>query len=131
MLKFLNLQSFVWALAAVGAFVIGREFGGRDAKKDLKVAIGKVVVLTNEAKQDSATIAEQEVKIFDLQGTVDASKGNDAKMQVEIGKLRTTNEDLRKQLAWYDVNGNVQYYEKGAFERCFRRVMEKPKCVRD
>jgi chromosome segregation ATPase len=106
-------------------------------KKELNHLDKKVAELQVKAKKDSANLSEYNVLVFDLQQTIDASKGNDQKFQVIIAEQRKEISSLKKQentcceeLKNLEETENIQYYTKDCLSKWYKRVLEKPKNIK-
>lgn len=136
-LSLLNAQNIITVLACVGVFFLATKLEKNSNKKELN-RLGKIIA-NQEVKRlkDSTSLAEYDALVFSLQQTIDATKGNDKKLQLIIAEQQKEIKDLENQentcceeLKHLEETENIQYYTKDCLSKYYRRVLEKPKNIK-
>ena len=132
--KIFNIPSAIISiLSLVGMFFLATNLEKCSNKKELH-RLDKIIAEyeTNRVK-DSTTIATQNISLFDLQQTIDATKGNDAKFQLiileqkkEIKALKDAENTCCEELKHLQETDNIQYYAKDCWSKYYKRVFKKP-----
>lgn len=136
-LSFFKTQNIITILACVGVFFLATKIEKYKNKKELNRLDKKVSELQIKVKKDSVSLSEYNTLIFSLQQTIDASKGNDQKLQLVIAEQQKEIKALKKaentcceELKHLEETENIQYYAKDCWSKWYIRVLEKPKNIR-
>lgn len=140
-MKFLNLlnaQNIITVLACVGVFFLATKLEKNNNKKELN-RLDKIIA-NQEVKRlkDSTSLAEYDALVFSLQQTIDATKGNDKKLQLiiaeqqkEIKTLKNQENTCCEELKHLEETENIQYYTKDCLSKWYRRVLKKPDNIKE
>lgn len=140
-MKFLNLlnaQNIITVLACVGVFFLATKLEKNSNKKELN-RLDKIIA-NQEVKRlkDSTSLAEYDALVFSLQQTIDATKGNDKKLQLiiaeqqkEIKALKNQENTCCEELKHLEETENIQYYTKDCLSKWYRRVLKKPDNIKE
>jgi len=135
--QFLNIQNIVSILACVGVFFMATKIESCQNKKELHRLDKVIADLQEQRKVDSTKIASSGTKIFDLQQSLDASKGNDSKFQSIIAEQMKTIKQLRlddnnccAELKHLEETSNIRYFIKKPLSKWYEEVFEKPQFIR-
>lgn len=137
-LSLLNAQNIITVLACVGVFFLATKLEKNSNKKELN-RLDKIIA-NQEAKRlkDSTSLAEYDVLVFSLQQTIDATKGNDKKLQLiiaeqqkEIKTLKNQENTCCEELKHLEETENIQYYTKDCLSKWYRRVLKKPDNIKE
>lgn len=137
-LSLLNAQNIITILACVGVFFLATKLEKNGNKKELN-RLDKIIA-NQESKRlkDSTSIAEYDALVFNLQQTIDATKGNDKKLQLiiaeqqkEIKALKNQENTCCEELNHLEETENIQYYTKDCLSKWYRRVLKKPDNIKE
>ena len=136
-MKFLNLQNILTLLSCIGVFFLATKIEKCSNAKELHRMDKVVAQYEKDRLKDSTTIEAQKLQIFDLQQTVDASKGNDSKLQLVISGQSKTIESLKgnessccKLVEHLESTDNIRYFVKAPLSKWYTEVFEKPKFIK-
>ena len=137
-LRFFNINNIVTILACVGVFFIATKIESCSNTKELHRLDKKIAEYEDNRLKDSTTIYTQNKTIFDLQQTVEATKGNDKQLQLiilekdsQIKALKNAENTCCEELKHLEDTDNIQYYVKDCLSTWYRRVFEKPKKIKE
>ncbi len=135
--QFFNLQNIITVLACVGVFLIATKFESCQNQKELNRLDKKIADLQEQRTTDSTKIANADAQIFDLQQSLDASKGNDSKLQLVIAEqtkmikqLQLDNNNCCAELKHLEATDNIRYFVKKPLSKWYEEVFEKPKNIK-
>jgi hypothetical protein len=135
--QFLNIQNIVSIFACVGVFFMATKIESCSNKKELNRLDKKIASLQEQRQIDSTKIANADAQIFDLQQSLDASKGNDLKLQLVIKEqlkmikqLQNDDNSCCAELKHLEETGNIRYFVKKPLSKWYEEVFEKPKYIK-
>ena len=136
-MKFLNLQNYLTLLSCIGVFFLATKIEKCSNANELHRMDKKVAEFERNRINDSTIIEAQKLQIFDLQQTIDASKGNDSKLQLVIAGQSKTIESLKgnessccKLVEHLESTDNIRYFVKAPLSKWYTEVFEKPKFIK-
>ena len=137
-LKFFTVQNIITILACVGVFFLATKFEKVRNKKELNRLDKVIANYETKVRQDSVSISEYNVLVFNLQQTIDATKENDEKFQSiileqrkEIKSLKNAENTCCEELKHLEETENIQYYVKDCWSKWYRRELTKPKNIKE
>jgi hypothetical protein len=136
-MKFLNLQNILTLLSCIGVFFLATKIESCKNSKELHRMDKKVAKYEEGRLNDSTIIASQKLQIFDLQQSIDASKGNDSKLQLVIAEqaktiklLKDNDNSCCAELKHLEKTENIRYFVKAPLSKWYTEVFEKPKFIK-
>ena len=135
--QFLNIQNIVSIFACVGVFFLATKIESCSNAKELHRLDKKIADLQEQIVTDSTKIANADAQIFDLQQSLDASKGNDSKLQLVIAEqskmikqLQLDDNNCCAKLKHLETTDNIRYFVKKPLSKWYEEVFEKPQNIK-
>ena len=135
--QFFNIQNIVSILACVGVFFLATNIQKCSNAKELNLLDKKIADLQEQRITDSTKIVNADAQIFNLQKSLDASKGNDSKFQSVIAEqtkiikqLQLDDNNCCAELKHLESTDNIRYFVKKPLSKWYEEVFEKPKNIK-